>query len=718
MADRDILAEAREAFRLASEAEQANREAALDDLRFARLGEQWPDDIVRQRRLEGRPCLTINRLPAFIRQVVNDARQMKPSVKVHPVDSAADPETAEIFNGLIRHIEYASNADVAYDTAIESAVGMGFGYWRVGLDYADSDSFELDIRIDRIADPFTVYGDPDSTAADSSDWNSAFVVELMRKAAFEAAYKGAEAVDWAEAGYTGIGGPWFDESHVMVAEWWTREQADVVLIRLTNGTVVDETRLKDRGFAADLARAGVAVDEAHGPRQSRAWKVRQRILTGAETLEERDWPGRYIPIVPVYGDEVNVEGERHFRSLIRDAKDAQRMFNYWRTTSTELVALAPRVPFIGPKGSFTTDAEKWSMINRESHAFVEYDDKGTPPQRQPLESGPAGGAMQEAINASDDMKAIMGLHDASLGMPSNETSGRAILARMREGDTSTFHFVDNLSRAIRYTGRVLLDLIPHIHSEARVVRVIGEDCTQDLRPINQEKPVLGPDGQPRPELCPDGRSLLDPATGEPKPMVAMHDVRVGKYDLTVTTGPSFTSRREEAAAQMIEMVRAFPQIAPVIGDLVAHHLDWPGADEIAKRLKAMLPPEAKEAEAGGLPNEIKTMIAEGQKLIQQLQGANQRLKADVGLSVPKLDIEMFQAETDRMKALSEIGPQGPALAAAARMPMGQGGGMPGMGPPPMGALAWGWGWGWLPAVGCPGWDCRRWRGPCRGVECR
>jgi hypothetical protein len=663
MSKADILVDAKEAFKLAAAAERDNREAARDDIRFARLGEQWPAEIVRQRQLEGRPCLTINRLPAFIRQVVNDARQMKPAVKVHPVDSAADPETAEIFNGLIRHIEYSSNADVAYDTAIEAAVGMGFGYWRIGLDHADSDTFDLDIRIDRVADPFTIYGDPESTAADSSDWNSAFVVERMRKSAFQSAYRGARAVDWSGGGYDGLDHPWIDEERVMVAEWWTREPATRTLVRLTNGTVIDESRLNEPEFVAEIEAGALRVDESHRPRRVKAWRVKQRILTGAELLEETEWKGRFIPIVPVWGDEVNLEGRRHFRSLIRDAKDAQRMFNYWRTTSTELVALAPRVPFIGPRGSFATDAEKWATINTQSHAFVEYDDKGTPPQRQPLGSGPAGGALQEAMNASDDMKAIMGLFDASLGAKSNETSGRAILARMREGDISTFHFIDNMARAIRHTGRILLDLIPHVYSEARIVRVIGEDGEQRPTPINQEAPVIGADGKP--EVDEDGRAVT-----------RLHDVRVGKYDLTVTTGPSFTTRREEAAVQMTELIRAFPQIAPVIGDLVAKHLDWPGADEMAKRLRAMAP-DAKS----DIPAPLQKLIADGQKLIQQLQAENARLKTDTALAAKKLEIEQFKAETERLTALAEV--QAKAGGAGGLMPRPNGAAAPPM-PAPIG----------------------------------
>jgi hypothetical protein len=240
------------------------------------------------------------------------------------------------------------------------------------------------------------------------------------------------------------------------------------------------------------------------------------------------------------------------------------------------------------------------------------------------------------MNASDDMKAIIGLFDASLGAKSNETSGRAILARMREGDTSTFHFIDNMARAIRHTGRILLDLIPHVYSEARIVRVIGEDGEQRATPINQEAPVIGPDGKPAVDK--DGRAVT-----------RINDVRVGKYDLTVTTGPSFTTRREEAAVQMTEMIRAFPQIAPVIGDLVAKHLDWPGADEIAKRLRAMAPDAKSE-----IPAPLQKLIADGQKLIQQLQAENAKLKTDTALAAKKLEIEQFKAETERLTALADV----------------------------------------------------------------
>jgi hypothetical protein len=630
----DLLAQGRTAFERCQDAESDNRQTALDDIRFSRLGEQWPRDIEKQRRDEFRPCLTINKMPAFIRQVVNDSRQNKPSIKVHPVDSNADPKTAEVINGLIRNIEYTSNADVAYDTAIEASVSGGFGYWRVGMDYAYDDSFEMDLSIERVANQFSVYGDPDSMCADSSDWNVAFVVEPMRKAEFKAKYgdktnADGDSVDcdfesdaWANAGI------WVEDETVMVAEWWKREPVEKEIVKLSNGhTYAAEDLEKDPDLQA-MMEAGML--QVVGTRNTRSHKVTQIIMSGADVLEKNDWPGCYIPIIPVYGDEIVVEGKRYFQSLIHSAKDAQRMFNYWRTTSTELVALAPRVPFIGRVGTFNTDADRWATANTQSHAYLEFD--GEAPIRQPLDVGPAAGALQEALNASDDMKAIIGIYDASLGARSNETSGRAIMARQREGDVATFHFIDNLARAIRHTGRILIDLIPKVYSTERVIRVLGEDGTPRSVQVNsgQQQPVLDPDGKPQEDE-------------QGQVMMAMHDLTVGKYDLTVTTGPSFTTRREEAAMQMTEFVRAFPAAAPVIGDLLAQNLDWPGADEIAERLKSINPALQNK----GLPPEVQQMIQQGQQAIQQLTQEVEALKADKS-------IDQFNAETQRMKVQGDI----------------------------------------------------------------
>jgi len=300
--DKDIIKEALEAFQAASDAEKANREDALDDLKFSRLAEQWPETVQAQRETEGRPCLTINRLPSFIRQVINDSRQNKPSIKVHPADSEADPEVAEIINGLIRNIEYTSNADIAYDTALESAVTMGWGYWRVNVDYAYDDTFDLDMCIEAVPNPFSIYGDPYSTKADSSDWDRAWVVDMLTKDQFKAKYKGADPMSsWAQE-YNELPAPWGGDDMVMTAEYWTRTEAPRVIVQLSDGSVIDAEQYKANQEVFDSV--GLTIK---GERTVKTHKVTQRILTGKEVLETTPWQGRYIPIIPVYGEVVNVE---------------------------------------------------------------------------------------------------------------------------------------------------------------------------------------------------------------------------------------------------------------------------------------------------------------------------------------------------------------------------------------------------------------------------
>ena len=630
----DLVGEARKAFARIEDAESDNRQTAKDDLEFALEEKQWPDKIRKLRETEGRPVLTINKLKAFGKQVINDARQNKPSIRVHPVDSSADIDTAKVINGLIRNIEYVSSADVAYDTAMECAVWGGFGYIRIGLDYAYDDSFEMDLSIRRVANPFSVYGDPNSTAADSSDWDEAFIVDRLSERQFRSAYGDVAKVDWDDTDAWGDA-TWRSEDDAMVAEWWTREKVDkqiVQFVDLRDGSF--QTYGKDE-FAEStdlqaLLQAGLLEFKAE--RTTKTCKVTQRIMTGAEVLRENEWRGKYIPIIPVYGDEFNIEGKRYFRSLIHSSVDAQRMYNFWRTNGAELVALAPRVPFIGPKGSFASDAGKWQTANNRSHAYLEYDPipGQPPPQRQPLDVGAAAGSMQEALTASDDIKSSIGMYDASLGAKSNETSGRAIMARQREGDVATFHFVDNMSRAIRHTGRVLLDLIPKVYTKDRIIRVLGEDG-QEKQTVQLGAPTPVLDNKGQPQMGQDGQ-----------PITKIHDLSVGKYDLTVSTGPSFTTRRQEAAYEMTEMVRAFPESAPVIGPRLAKNLDWPEADEIAQDLEKLSPLNGPQ-----IPPEVQQQIEEGVQRIQQLEQENAKLKQAEAAKMAQIDAD---AEAKRREA--------------------------------------------------------------------
>jgi len=624
----DLLKEALEGFEKTAEHDAHNRKAWEDDVDFSLMENQWPERVRRDRELEGRPCLTVNKLVSMGRQVVNDARRNKPGIRVMPVDSEADPETAEVLNGLIRNIEQSSNAEVAYDTALEHAVFGGFGYFRINTRYTSDDTFDQDVVIERVPNPLAVYPDCYSTAADSSDWNYCFVTDTMTKAAFKKAYPGAEEVDWEGEAWSGVGAPWRDGEFVQVAEYWLREKVKRTILLLSDGMVVEEADYKANKPAFDAI--GVQVQ---GSRDVDSHRVRQYVMSGAEVLETVDWAGKYIPIIPVYGAEVSFKGKRHFRSLIRGAKDAQRMFNYWRTTSTELVALAPKAPFIGRKGAFETDAAKWATANVQSHAFIEFDGPEAP-QRQPFSGVPAG-ALQEALNASDDIKSVIGMFDASLGARSNETSGKAIIARQMEADNATFHFIDNLSRAIRHAGRVLIDLIPQVYSVPRVIRVLGEDGESEMKAVNQPVQV----------------EEADPLTDEVREITRIYDLTAGRYDLTVSAGPSFASLRQEAANQMIELIRAYPDAAPVIGDLLVKNLDWPGADEIAERMeKAMAGRVMSEAEGQAPDAQAQQAVQQYATALREMQARYQALEDDKSLEARKLDIAAYEAETKRISA--------------------------------------------------------------------
>jgi hypothetical protein len=673
--DEKVHASALEIFDLCVENEKDNRIDFSDDLTFARLGDQWTPTVRAQREREGRPCLTVNKMPAFIRQVVNDARQNKPGITVHPADDDADPETATVVEGLIRNIETSSNADIAYDTALDFAVSAGWGYIRVNTEYSSDDTFEQDIVIEAVSDPLTVYGDPYDKGADSAKWNHAFVVSTMPKDEFETKYKNADPVDWDNGPYSDISTSWMDGDLVVVAEYWCREPSDRQIVALSDGMVCD---LDEYNQNADMAKAAGLVIVGK-PRTVASHKVTQYTMNGAEVLETVAWAGRYIPIVPVYGEDIIVNGKRHLRSMVRDAKDSQRRVNFHTSAVTELVALAPKTPFIGKAGAFETDQVKWETANSESHAYIEYDGDDAP-QRTQFASVPAG-EMQQVLLASDDMKAIMGLHDASLGARSNETSGVAIKARQHEGDVSTFNFTDNLVRAIRQVGRVILDMIPEVYSVGRVIRIMGQDGTPS-------KKSIGPaTDQATPQQAPGGDQ------GEVAKDMRIYDLTLGKYDLVVRAGPAYSTRREEAADQMMQLIQAFPAAAPVMADLLAKNLDWPGADEVADRLHALLPPElqAKLAQAsgaggqpaqgqqpggppaaqGGQPAPISPealqahqMLAQATQAAQALSQEVQQTKAalaqtqaqlaqvqgDRSLEARKLDIAEYEAETKRMAA--------------------------------------------------------------------
>jgi hypothetical protein len=643
----DVMKDALDRFEESQDGSEENREAYYEDIKFARMADQWPDSIKKQRHQEARPVLVINKLPPLIRAVVNESRQNKPAIKVAPVDNGADEDTAEVISGLIRSIERVSSADVAYDTAIDHAVTAGFGFFRISIDYAHDESFDLEAKIDRIPNALMVHWDVTSTKFDASDWEYGFISEKVNEREFERRYPDASKVPFDGDTRNDGSDNWISDEDIRLAEYFLRSIVQRKLLEIavpTEGGDPDIIAVREddvpgmavRFFAAGSIDADpsdkdivqeffrMAKIQVRRERDVEAHKVERRIMNGLEVLEEEEWPGSMIPICPVWGDEIYMDGRRMFRSMIRDAKDPQVMLNFWRSATTELVALAPKAPWVGPKGFIPKGQEaKWRSANTRSHAYLEYDPASGPPVRTPFAGVPAG-ALNEAMMSNDDMKAITGIYDPSLGAESAEKSGVAIRARQHQGDVSNFHFIDNLSRAIGYGGRCLLEIIPAIYSARQSVRILGEDQAENVAKLTQEA----------------GGATQKQENGEP----ALYNLSVGKYDVSVSQGPSFASQREETRDTLIEIMRQVPDAAAYLGDVLLDHMDFVGADKVAKRLKSLLPPEVQKAEQEESDGDDPQVA----QLQQQLQAQGQEFEQIKGQVMKEL--EKLQGELDKEKS--------------------------------------------------------------------
>lgn len=637
----DILKEVRDRLAMCVKHESDDRREAAEDFRFI-AGEQWPDDMRRLRQVEARPCLTINKLPAFVHQVVNDQRMNRPSIKVHPVDNGADVEVAEVEQGMIRYIEYNSNADVAYDTSVAHATIGGKGFFRLVTDYEDESTFDQEIKFRRVQNPFAVYMDPFSTEPDGSDQMFCIVTELVNRDEFKTQYPNAQAQN-ADALVVGVGDTsviWMSDDSIRIAEYYKIKTEPARLVRLVDGRDV---------FEADMAAGDVIADDQEGKPKARMSERRTVCwykTSAVDILEETEIPCRWIPVFPVYGDEQIVDGRIRRNGMVRWARDPQRMYNFWMTSATEEVSLRPKTPFIGAVGQFNTAKKDWRQANARSFAFLEYDPievngiVAPPPQRQQMADVPTG-VLAMAMHASDNIKATTGIFDASLGAAGNETSGRAINARQREGDTANFHFADNLARTIRHAGRCLLYMIPRVYDTQRVVRVLGPDEKMDRVEVN--KP-LAPDEQKQ-----DERGAIK---------TVLNDLTVGRYDVTIGVGPSYTTKRTEAVDAMMQVGQAWPQIWNIAGDKMIRAMDWPDADEIADRVAKTIPKELQDENAAQpqIPPQVQQVLQQAAQEIQQLQQALQ--EAQSGMAVKQLDAQVkahiAQVQSDTQVQVAQI----------------------------------------------------------------
>jgi hypothetical protein len=554
----------RKRFQEAESAETENRKEALDDLKFVHNYDsaQWPQLDQMTRAASDRPMLTHNLLRKFMRSMVGAMKQARPGIKVRPVDSANDVLTADIYTDMIKQIErdIESPAEQAYDKAFEGAVGNSFGYMRIASTYENNGSFEQKLQIKRVENPFTVHLDPARSSFFGSDGRYAFINTVMDKDEFKDTYRGATpGQEWQTSGESYE--KWFMTDSVRVAEYFFAVPVIKELAQLNDHSVIE---LNERVTPEAVAQSGRQIVRR---RRVRANRYMWTKVSGNEILARpRIWPGRFIPIVPVYGDEVNIEGKRVLFSFFRDAKDPQQMYNFWLTAATEIIALAPKTPYIGTEKQFKGHEKKWRDANRKNYAYLPYNADGKtkmPPQRQQVSQVPSGHVTMMNI-ANGNIMNTLGKYEASLGQQGNERSGKAINARRSASDMVSFSYMDNFYQSMNYAGYQLVDLIPHIYDTNRIVRLRGPEDTARFIEINMP--------------------YFDPISGQVK---IAHDLSQGSYDTELDISPSYASRRQEATESMIELIQYIPGAGPFIADLIVKNMDFPGAQEIAERLRAV-----------------------------------------------------------------------------------------------------------------------------------
>lgn len=636
----DIVAEARKRLRAAMDWESDFRGRAVEDWRFG-VGDsdnlwQWDSTLARVRSIAGDPTLTINKTRVHCLQIINDAKQHKVSIKISPTGDEATFEGAQVLAGIVRHIEYASNAPDVYDGAVAHQVFSGMGYWRVITRYVDDESFDQELRIVPVRDPFSVYLDPDIAEVDGSDARYGFVWRDFPRDEFDRMYPDLKN-DVHNDPLLELTPGRVAEKHVRVVEYYRRNPRKDQLIALEDGTVTHASKQPREIVAALKKREGVQI------RPVTIDEVEWFKIAGGHVVEKSTWPSKYIPLVRVPGQEWIIDGEYDCAGHVRALKDAQRMYNYWSSAALKAVALQPISPFIGEMAAFDGLETYWNQANSASLAWLPFngrDGEGqqvSAPQRQAPPVMPQ--AFLDGLKiSSDDMQLVTGQFEAQMGQPSNERSGVAIQARQRRGDNATYHFIDSLASAIRYTGRILIDMIPKVYDTRRVHEIMEEDGTQNSVVLDPDAPqelqqTENPDG--------DTQTIFNPS--------------FARYAVQADVGPNFGTRRQEAFSALTQIIQADPSILSVAGDLIMKVADFPMADELAERLANMVPPQAT--------GKVNPQVEAAQQQIQHLQGLLSKVmneladrSAETKGAADKHAIEEYRAETDRMHALKDIDP--------------------------------------------------------------
>jgi hypothetical protein len=624
----DYLEDMRDNYALDLEADRHNREEAVEDKKFS-AGEQWDRKVLAYR--EGLPCLVINTVPQFTAQLVGDWRQQKNGIKVVPNENG-DVDVAEIRSDLIRSIEWRSRAERVYDSSFESMVQCGDGAYQIAVDYANEDVFDQEILIKPFDDALSVVWDRMSVDPTGRDANRCFADETYPRKVFDKLWPDSDPSDLLGSGKEyrdQSASGWFDSDMVRVTAHWRMLSRDRVLSMFADGSI---------HFMGNKAETDKLV-ETHGmPVKTRLAPCRyaqMHLVTGFKILAG---PFEYrltrLPIIRMSGRVINVNGKRTRHGLVRFMKDPVRLRNFWRSVAAEQLGYAPKAQWLAPESAVEGREADFRKAHLSRDPLLVYNDGAeAPPQRvapPQIESA----LLNEAQVNSQDMKDVTGIHDASLGIKSNETSGKAIMARQREGDVASITYFDNANAALLEGGDIINQLIGQIYDSTRIVRLVGEDEGTRLLKINDPNDPSSP------------------------------DLSVGNYDVAMTTGPSYTTRRVEAADAMMQAVQVWPQLIQVAGDIIAKAQDWPGAQELAERLRKTIPQNLLAGEkdpatgqpiqaAPQVPPEIQQQMMEGQQQIQSLTSENANLKNTMQLELSKLEVDKYNAETQRLKVTTQ-----------------------------------------------------------------
>lgn len=628
----DLIQEAQTRFKACEEFEQEARNHFIADYKFGHGDStnnwQWPGNLLRSREQDQRPALTINKVRQHCLMILNDMRQNKAAIKVSPTGDNATYESAQVFEDVIRHIEYQSHAQAAYDHAADGQVYGGVGFWRVMTDYVSDKSFDQDIFIRRIVDPLTVYLDPDAKEKDGSDARFAFIFEDVPLDVFKKKYP--KYADQHPPALNTWG--WITKDHVRVAEYYRKTEKKDVLYALDDGTTA-----KKSGLPPEIIEK-FEKDPSVKKRDVLNQDIKWYFIVGNEIAETRDVLGRYIPLVKVVGEETIIEGKLDRAGHVRALKDPQRMYNYWSSAAVEFAALQTKAPYIVALESTEGVENYWASANRVNHAYLPYkafDDEGRQMPKPERTEGPSiPTAFTEALQgAAQDMQMASGQYEAQMGEPSNEKSGIAVTNRQRKGDNATFHYIDNLSSAIRFTGRILIDLIPLVYDTPRVLKIIAESGDESQIQVDPQAP--------QPVVNQGATRIFNP--------------NVGRYEVEADVGPGYATKRQEAFAALTQIATQSPEMMAVAGDLIMKAADFPMADELAERLQRMVPQQA----LGGPSQEVQQLQSQLQHMQQIMTTMTEKLGEHAALKMEReqqKDIDVYKAETERVKALGPIDP--------------------------------------------------------------